>query len=234
MALTRTLAQLRDSVRRTANVMAFSDRHPDASINDLINRGIGALHRLTAIVNPEFRPLGSTTVTFDGSATEYALPANCRTVISVEYTDDNDAKTWMTPYELHERASLTTPSVEDSSTRAHHYRVLGTNIEFLPRPPSGHTALVWYATTAPQLSSDAQTVDVFDRLDDYVIWWAAREIAMDRDDWDRHDRLSAKIASLEADIQVLAHHRDRSHPARVVDLNHADRFGRTPRRGWGY
>jgi hypothetical protein len=75
---------------------------------------------------------------------------------------------------------------------------------------------------------------VYDRLDDYVIWWAAREIAMDREDWERHDRLSAKIGSLEADIQVIARQRDISHPSRIVNLSHADRFGRTPRRGWGY
>jgi hypothetical protein len=237
MALTRTLAQLRDSVERTAGISAFvgtGKRHSTASVNDLINRGLGALQRVTAVVNPEFRPVASDEITFDGAATEYALASNCRSVISVEYTDDNGGKTWLTPFEMHERAALTTPTTRDNSVRAHHYRVLGTNIEFLPRPPDGHTALYWYATTANQLSADADTVDVYDRLDDYVVWWAAREIAMDREDYDRHDRLTQKIAALESDIQVIARQRDISHPSRIVNLSHADRFGRTPRRGWGY
>ncbi len=234
MALTRTLAQLRESVQRTADVVAFTDRHPPAAINDLINRGLGALNRVTAIVDPEFRPLASTTISFDGTNTSFALPATCRSVISVEYIDDGSAKTWLVPFEMHERASLTTEAVQSNSVRAHHYRVIGTNIEFLPRPPDEHSALVWYATTATQLSSDTDTTDVFDRLDDYVIWWAARETAMDRADRERHDRLSAKIADLEADTQVPARQRDRSAPRRVVNRQPADRSGRTPRRGWSY
>jgi len=225
MALTRTLAQLRDSVQRVAGIVAFTSRHSDASVNDLINRGLGALQRVTAIVDPEFRPIASTTITTDGSATEYGLPSNCRSVISVEYTADSQ-KTWLVPFEMHERPRLRDSATTASTSRATAYRVLGSNLELLPLADEDHTATVWYATTATQLSSDASTVDVYDRLDDYVIWWAAREIAMDREDWERHDRLTAKIAAMEADIQVLARSRDLSHPARIVDVREANRYGR--------
>jgi hypothetical protein len=234
VALTQTLAQLREAVQRTADVVAFTDRHPAAYINGLVNRGLGALHRLTAQVNPEFRPLASTTITCDGANTLYALPADFRSLISCEYTDGNDAKSWLTPFEMHERASLTTATERANSVRAHHYRIIGGNIELLPLPPEDHTALLWYATTATQLSSDADTADVFDRLDDYVIWWAAREIADERGDWERAARLDAKLAAMTGDIMVVARQRDVSHPSRIVNLNHADRYGRTPRRGWGY
>jgi len=225
MALTRTLAQLRDSVQRTADVVAFTARHTEASVNDLINRGLGALQRVTAIVDPEFRPIASTTITTDGAATEFALPSNCRSVISVMYTVDGES-VWLDGFEMHERPAMVDSTLTVNATRATNYRVIGSNIELLPLADEDHEALVWYATTANQLTSDAQTVDVYDRLDDYVIWWAAREIAMDRADWERHDRLTAKIAAMEADIQILARSRDLSGPARVVDVRLADSYGR--------
>ncbi len=231
MSLTRTLAQLRDGVRRQADIVAFTDRHPDSYVNDLVNRGLGALQRLTAQVNPEFRPIASTTITCDGASTLYALPSDCRSVISVEYTGDNE-KTWLVPFEMSERAILTDDSTSSRATRAHAYKVIGSNIELLPTPGDDDTARVWYATTANQLSLDADTVDVYDRLDDYVIWWAAREIADERGDWERSDRLSGKILAITADIMVIAKQRDVSHPGRVVDINHADRYGRWRRRGW--
>lgn len=226
MALTRTLAQLRDAVQRTADVVAFTDRHPTAYLNDLVNRGIGALHRQTAIIDPEFRPLASTTITADGSSSLYPLPAAFRSLISAEYTGGDGVKVWLLPYEMHERAALADDSTTTYTTDAQYYKIIGSNIELLPTPAEDHETLLWYATTASQLTLDGDQFDVYDRLDDYIIWWAAREIADERGDWERSDRLSAKIAAMTADIQTLAHHRDLSGPARIVDLRQADRYGR--------
>ncbi len=224
MPVTRTLAQLRDSVQRVADIRAFTTRHSDASVNDLINRGLGALNRLFASVNPEFRPIASYEIATDGTNTTYALPATFRSLISVEYEADSE-KVWLQPYEMFERADLDPATPE--SGRAYAYRLLGTNIELLPLPDDDHTVTLWYSTTATQLSVDADTADVSDRLDDYVIWWAAREIAMDRADWERHDRLDAKIKSLEEEIRIIARSRDVSSPSRVVDVRtYTDRFGR--------
>jgi len=234
MALTRTLAQLRDAVQRTADIVSFTAKHPDSYVNDLVNRGLGALSLLCRTVDPEFQPIASTTITCDGSATSYALPSNFRSLISVEYTHDG-FKSWLVPYEMHERGSLTSPDAAANAGRAFGYKVIGTNIELLPRPSSADTALVWYATNVTQLSADASTVDVMDRLDSYVIWWAAREIAQEREAWERYDRLTASMASLEGDIRILARSKDGGAPQRIVDLRYAagrspDRYGRT--RGW--
>lgn len=228
MPLTRTLAQIRDSVQRTAGISAFvgtGKRHTEASVNDLINRGFGALQRKTAAIDPEFRPIASTEITTDGDATEYPLPSNCRSVLAVHYTVDGNS-TWLLPYELHERPALVDANGTVNATRASRYRVLGTNIELLPLADEDHTVLVWYATTAIQLSSDGQSADVYDRLDDYVIWWAAREICKDREDWERHDRLGADLKDLEQDLAILARSRDLSHPAKVVDVRTASVWAR--------
>jgi len=232
--LTRTLAQLRDAVQRTADVVAFTDKHPTSYVNDLVCRGIAALQRQCRLINPEFLPIASTTITADGASTTYALPSNFRSLISVEYTgDDTSNKTWLTPYEMHERADLSENDARAHSIGACWYRILGSNIELLPLPADGHTALLWYATTTTTLSLDADTVNVMDRLDDYIIWWAAREIAQERENWERYDRLSASLAALTDDIRILARTIDLSHPSRVTDVRMIDKFGRHyTRRGW--
>lgn len=222
MALTTTQEEMRDAVRSTADVVAFTDRPTNARINVLLNQGLGALSRICRTTNPEFQPVASTTITADGVATSYALPANFRSLLSVEYTADSK-KAWLTPYEPHERASLTTSEVVAASQRADCYRLIGTNLELLPRPPINHTALVWYATTVTQLTANGSTFDTMERLDVYVIWWAAREIAMEREAWARHDRLTTKMQELEADIRILARSLDLSHPSRIVDTRYARR-----------
>lgn len=216
MALTTTLLLMRTAVRRAANVTAFTDVHDDTSVNALINRGLGALSRICRSINPEFQPIASTTITTDGDNTSFALPAGFRSLISVEYTAD-EHKVWLEPYEMHERAALTDSTTASNSTRAECYRVIGSNLELLPLPPEDHTALVWYATTVTQLANDASTFDTVERLDDYVIWYAAREIALERDDWERHDRLDAKMRAMVPEIQILARSIDLSAASRVVD-----------------
>lgn len=225
MALTTNLEDMRDAVRRTADVVAFTDKHPDTRINDLINQGLGALSRLCRTTNPRFQPIASTTITTDGNNTTYALPSNFRSLLTVEYTGDS-RKSWLIPHEPHERPQLTEAEVVSSSERANSYRLVGTNLELLPLPPEDHTALVWYATTVRQLNGDAETFDTIERLDTWVIWWAAREIAMEREAWERHDRLSGKLAELTDEIRILARSQDLSHPARIVDVENADRTRR--------
>ncbi len=227
MALTRRLDEMRDAVRYTADIVAFTDKHPDARLNDLINQGFGALSRICRTTNPEFQPIASTTITTDGNNTLFALPSNFRSLLMVEYTGD-ELKDWLLPHEAWERAGLTEPVTQTNSTRATSYRLVGTNLELLPLAPADHTALVWYATTVTQLATDASTFDTMERLDTYVIWWAAREIAMEREAWERHDRLSAKMAELEGDIRILARSLDLSHPARMVDVDE----GHRGRRRW--
>jgi hypothetical protein len=231
VSLTTTLELMRTAVRYTADVVAFTDKHPDTRINVLINQGLGALSRVCRTTNPEFQPIASTTVTTDGDTTTYALPSNFRSLISVEYTADG-FKEWLVPFEMHERAALTTPDTASVSTRACAYRIIGTNIELLPLPPANQSALLWYATSVTQLATDAATFDTMERLDSYVIWWAAREIAMEREAWERYDRLTQRMQELEGDIRILARSLDLSHPSRIVrtDFAHGhDRFGR--RRG---
>jgi hypothetical protein len=138
MPLTTTQLLMREAVQRAADVVAFTDKHPVAAVNHLLNRGLGALSRVCRTVDPEFQPIASTTIVADGINTVFSLPSNFRSLLSVEYTDENDCKTWLTPYELGERPLLASASTTAYAIRATSYRLIGANIELLPRPPEDH------------------------------------------------------------------------------------------------
>lgn len=234
MSLTTDLETMRDAVQRTADVVAFTDKHPVAYINKLINRGLGALSLICRNANPKFQPVASTTITADGLNTVFGLPAGFRSLLTVEYTDTNQRSRWLTPFEDHEHAALSTAAVAAASLRATAYRLLGTNLELLPKPPLNHKALVWYATSVTQLASDAATFDTVERLDSYVIWWAAREISNERENWQRVSVLTTQMADLEAEIRILARSLDLSHPARMVEAEYSGQARTRRRRGWGW
>ncbi len=228
MALTRRLDQIVDAIQRTAGVVAFTDAHPVPYIKDLACRGIAALHRVTATTDTEFRPVGSFSYTTDGIATTRALPVDLRSILAVEYIIDG-YQGFLEPYEWSERPMLAQTVDTTTTGRALAYKRIGTSIELLPKPDAGHTVRIWYATTASQPASDSDTVDVYDRLDDYIIWWAAREIANERENWERFDRLTGLIQTLEGDIRVLARSRDVSAAPRIA--NRQDLRSRAY-RGW--
>ncbi len=217
MPLTTDLDAMEDAVRRTADIVAFTDKHPQTRVRYLINQGLGALSRLCRTTNPEFQPIASYSFTTDGINTTFALPSNFRSLLSVEYTAD-DLKAWLRPHLLQERAALTDSETVANALRATSYRLMGSTIELLPRPPEDHTVLLWYATTVTQLATGGALFDTMERLDTWVIWWAAREIAMEREAWERHDRLTDKLAELTDEIRILARSIDLSHPDRVVDV----------------
>lgn len=228
MPLTQSQDQIRAAIRFASESVKLTDRTTDADIDTLMNLALGRFHQKAIITNPEFVPIASQLWTFDGDSTVQNLPVLYRATISMEYTHVGaQKKRFLLPFELFERPMLSDVDAITNSHGASAYRRFGSQMEFLPRPKKGDTALMWYATTAPQLSQDAQNIDTFDRMiDQFVIWHAAREICGNLGMWERHSSLNEKLMELQSDIGVLVRTRDISGPRRVTDLQHADRFGR--------
>lgn len=225
MALTRTLAQLRNDVRKVCNVEGTTarERFPDADLNDYVNRGIAALYRLLTETTPDQRFLASSTVSTVAGTSTYALPADFETLISVDLTA-NGVKSWLSAYEPHERAALTDPSVTSSGV-PFAYRIRAGNVELLPTPQSTYTAVLWYTPASGQPTLDATTVDTVARLDDYIVWYASRFVATKNKDWDLADRCTAFAAELRGDVEAMARSRDKNSPPRPVDVTQANRWG---------
>ena len=139
-------------------------------------------------------------------------------------------KHWMEGYELIERPQLTGP---DSSYdgRPFTYRLRAGNYELLPTPDGVYSGTLWYVPHTTELSSDSSTFDTVNRLDDYVIAWAAKLIATKDKNWDLVGECRATLGELTQEIEVLGRSRDENSPPRVIDQYAGDRWGRARRGG---
>lgn len=227
MPLNRTLENMRDGVREDANIKGTSAlaRHPDATLNDYINRALGALHRLLTSAMPDQRILASTTVTTSSGVSTYSLPAGFDFLISIELTADG-RRTWLQAYEMPERAELLSPDQAWNGIPLT-YRLRGGNIEFLPTPTAVYTPLLWYVPAASQLTADAQSYDTIARLDEYVICYASARVAKKDKNWDLYKASNDTCAGLVPEIAQLARNRDRASPPRITDSRVRNRWGRS-------
>ncbi len=230
MSLNQSQAQMRDGVRKFANIQGTTAllRHPDADISDYINRALGSLHRKLTTSLPDQRFLASSSFDTEGGESTYDLPATFDYLISAELSNGS-TRTWLSSFEMQERAMLLSP---DEPTRGIPitYRLRGGSIELLPTPRSDdHTVTLWYVPTADQLSSGSEVFDTISRLDEYVIAYSARPVAIKDKNWDLVAACKNIIDELTADIEVLSRNRDRNSPPRVIDVYTPTRWGRVRR-----
>lgn len=220
---------MRNGVRKFANVQGTTAllRHPDADLNDYINRALGSLHRKLTTALPDQRILASTTITTSSAVTTYALPAGFDHLISAEIVV-NGHRTWLQGYEMFERAMLASAD-QPVEGIPFTYRLRGSNIELLPTPKDDYDVLLWYVPAASQLTGNTQAYDTISRLDEYVIAYASRPIAVKDKNWDLVAACKSVMDELSGDIDVLARNRDRNSPPRIVDVYQTDRWGRQRR-----
>lgn len=226
MALTQTREEIRDNVRRLANVQGTSAllRHPDAELNDYINRGYSRLRFKLNQSSPDQRWMTSTTITTVDGTTVYSLPSDFGVLVLLDITA-NGATTWLTNYELHERPMLASAD-QPRSGIPFCYRLRGGNIELLPEPGGAYTVTLWYIPHTTELSADASVLDTLNRLDDFVVAYAARLVAIKEKAWDLKSACQEIMAELEEEIQVIGRTRDINGSSRIVDVYQADRWGR--------
>ncbi len=230
MALTQTRTLIRANVRRFTDTGGTNSlvRHPDTDINEYIDRALGSLHRALSEYQPDQRYLSSDTVSLESGTSSYDLPATFDHLISVDLSA-NGHKSWLTAYEMWERPALTSPDAQTLGVPVA-YRLRGSNIEYLPVPSGSWTSTLWYVPTPTQFTSDGDTFDTINRLDDFLIAYASRFIAIK----DKNQALIAMcdemLGEMRAEIASIARNRDKNSPPRIVDELQANRWGRRPRR----
>lgn len=229
MALTQNREQIRNNVRKLANVQGTTAllRHPDADLNDYANRGYSRLRYLLNGASPDQRWMTSTTIATVDGTTVYSLPSDFGVLVLVDITA-NGATTWLTNYELHERPTLASND-QPTSGVPFCYRLRGGNIELLPEPGGAYTVKLWYIPHTTELSSDASVLDTLNRLDDFVIAYAGRLVAIKDKNWDLKSACQELMTELEEEIQVIGRTRDVNGASRIVDVYQADRWGRRRR-----
>lgn len=227
MALLQTLAQLRSATRQQADADGTDAlaRHPDANVNDMVNRGLAALYRILVRSRGDQRYLSSQVITTVAGTTTYALNAAFMHLISMDITVDGH-KYWLEAFQPNERPLLSDPNVSWTG-KPFTYAIRGNDIELLPAPTGVYTVNAWFVPAPVALSSDSDATDTIARLDDYVVWYAARELATKDKAWDLVSTLSAKMGEMRSDVEAIARARDQNSPSRIVDESFNDRFGRT-------
>ena len=234
MALTQTLAQLRASTRKFANVQGTTAllRHPDADVNDYILRAIGSLYRRLTEAQPDQRYLSSTIITMVSGTSSYSLPSDFDSLISVDMTAQG-VKVWLLAYENSERPTLTDPAEYFTGIPAY-YRLRSSNIEYLPVPKDAYSSTVWYVPSAQQ-PTEGQAFDTISRLDEYLVAYAARIVATKDKNWDLVGEGRAVCNEMAEEIAVIGRSRDLNSPGRITDTGLANRWGRRlrgARRGY--
>lgn len=230
MALTQTREQVRDNVRRTTDTRGSNAlvRHPNTDLNEYINRGYAALYRKLTMVLPDQRFLSSSTITTVAGTTVYALPSDFDHLISIDLSA-NGTLAWLVSYEMNERPMLADPNAHGHGIPMT-YRLRGSNIELLPSPSGVYTVTLWYVPSVGQFTADANTLDTIVRLDDYVISYASRCIAVQNKDWPLVNECRQQMADLDPELEAIARSRDKNSPSRIVDEMVTNRFGRRTSR----
>lgn len=230
--ITQSLLQLASTVRRTADIEGDSarERHPDAAVYDLVNRGISAFHRVVVAAGGGGRYVAQAAFETNGQTSLYPLPADLAFLVSMMIGPDDFGHTqWILPFDDADRAHLV-----DVPVNAHRwstsYRLTGDNIELLPVPSDSKTVTLWYVPDAPTLTSPSDSVDVGLRFDDYISCYAAREVATKDRAWDLADRMTARLAELEPQIRKYVRQRDQNGGAIMRDAWSQRR--RNYRRRW--
>ncbi len=227
MALTQTREQVRDNVRRLADIRGTNAlvRHPNTDLNEYINRGYAALYRKLTVIVPDQRFLASDAITTVSGTTVYALPSDFDHLVSIDMLA-NGSLTWLTGYDMNERPGLASPTVSGTGIPTT-YRLRASNIELLPTPGAVYTVTLWYVPTVTQFTADANTFDTVVRLDDYVISYACLQVAVRDKNWALVTECRTAMAMLDPELEAIARSRDKNTPARIVDEM---ALGRGPRR----
>ncbi len=217
MALTQTRLQVRDNVRRTTDTRGTNAlvRHPDTDLNEYINRGYAALYRKLTVIVPDQRFLASDAITTEDGTATYSLPSDFDHLISIDMLC-NGRLTWLTAYEMHERARLADPNNAGTGIPLT-YRLRASNIELLPTPSGVYTVTLWYVPTVTQFTADGNTFDTVVRLDDYVISYASLQVAVRDKDWQLVAECRSAMAELDPELEAIARSRDKNSPSRIVD-----------------
>lgn len=170
MARTRTLLQMRTSVRQRAD-MANTTFVTDAEINEYINQGIAEFW--DELYQKRGDLLYSTTTFTTASGTEsYALPATCFEVLKATIEVQNATQD-LQHYELSQR-EVFQPYASFRGVPIV-FRAVGGNVSLLPIANGAYSGTIYYVTTAPSLTSDNDTFDGIDGWEDFAIWKAVFE-----------------------------------------------------------
>lgn len=165
MAYPVSLLQLRTRVREAADIQNATARFPDCEVNDKINRAITRWYDLI-VATPWGGSTYYSTYTFTTTSGQsaYGLPPDWLHIDSIDINTTpgtgNNIVRCAVPYQVEDRNAFQNWNVSWSYTRPVYYRVLGQNLNFLPKPPGNYSISLNYIPVAPQFVGGVTSVYV--------------------------------------------------------------------------
>jgi len=201
-----SLATLSTRVRQRTDTEAETARFPAALVTDAINEGIAKLHSM--LVRSYGSDYFESEYTFPTSAgiESYALPATFLGLKKV-FTYIQGVETAFRRYE-----TLDTDGFIDTDSwqiiQRPMYRLKGSNISFRPFPDAVYNITLLFTPCSVILGNPTEAVDGINGLEEYIVAWAGKRVAMMQRDWALCDRFDSEMANAEREIQAVAVSRD--------------------------
>jgi hypothetical protein len=217
-----TLSELRDQVRQRSD-QENSKFIGDAELNGYINDSYLELYD---ILVSKYEDYYSATATFTLSGTNsYALPSNLYKLRGVDF-QINAPSDWtsLKPFNFMERNSRNRiGSRVRFGIRDITYRMMGSNLLFLPETDCDGTYRIWYIPKLTQLVSDSDALTGVLDFDEYIVVDAAIK-CLGKEESDATLLMATKQALLER-VKTMSADRDAGMPQRVGDVSmYADCF----------
>lgn len=213
---TRSLANLIEDVRKRADVEGAEERHTDADITRYINQGYAALRDLLTEVMGRRYFRAKEDVSVVRGQSEYPLNVAFQSLLLVRIVDAPGEE--LQPLQPHDEVWIREGL--SATSRPTHYDLTAGNIEFLPTPQTDITIRLEYIPILSDLSDPAQTLDGVNGWEDYVVYFAAAEIAAKDDERGAKADCERDMANLEVRIRKGSK-RDRFRAERVKDARNA-------------
>ncbi|WP_394825030.1 hypothetical protein [Pendulispora albinea] len=227
MARNVSLAELRQRVRWRIDEENATRRTPDTELNVAINEGIASYH--TELVRCRGQGFGEeqATITTVAGQTTYPLPTRWLSVVKV-WTMDGGVECVLRTFEEFETDGLSDAVSGDVESS---YRVQADTIAFRPAPTAQQVFFVRFIGAAVKLVADTDKVDGINGLEEYIVAWAGRVIAIKNRDWELRDTLTGMMAEKLDQMRALEAMRTTAEPPRMSDVRRdtwcrSRRFGR--------
>lgn len=212
MASNVTLLELRDRLKTKADLKNsgyFEDEELDQFINDVAR---DLYDKLVAVNEDYFTE--ETTLTVDGSASQFTLPTDFYKLVSL-HMNFNGEYVQLHKYIARERYSAQANGLLPK------YRLKKNSVVF-NSVPSAQSMPLAYVPALPALVDDTDTFDGINGWDDYIVVKAAITCLGIQET--ETTALEKELLPLTARIESMAPNRDHSTPERVSDVTRTARY----------
>lgn len=206
-----SLTELRLRVRERAD-MVSSTFVSDAELTRYINASLQELYDLLVQAIEDYN---ITTVAFTiSSGSTYSLPSDFYKLRGLEESSEGEWRA-LRPFNWNERSSYDSVIINRYWTYPR-YRIVGSNIEFLPSAEAPGSYRIRYVPLLVPLSSDSDTFNGHNGWEEYAVVCAAIK-CKDKEE-SSTTVLERERERLEKRLQTLIDNRDQQEASRVGDV----------------